>query len=484
MRMATFVLWLMLHVCLGHLGVAQLSAGLLGFTMFRGTALSILISLTAGLNTIGGQAFGAKEYRLVGLVFQRSLGFCLLFSLTIAAVYTQSEWLFNHLGQKPQLAHAAGRFLFLLSPSVVLLAPLLCLQYYWLAQKVSLPSVMSGALSVLVAPAAFWYFIFRKSWGTNGGAIALDVILAFRVVILAIWTVVVNCKKAKAGAMDIAWHGWSVQALRQWGELLKIGMYTILMMSVRGWLFDYYAILSGVLPRPEEAISIFGISLYIFNISMVVARSFNAGLAFAVAHEIGAGNAIQAKYTVRAAFFIMFGVSLLYNCVVLASSKVIGYIWTNDQGVVSRLPSVLLLACATSICQTLAHIFTGVLNGVRRQKEGSRIVSVIYPLLGIPGPWLFSFYLGWGVIGLWTTRLIVVILEVILLGRVVMRLNWEGEVQRAMEVVERQKRDSQPDLPSLLFQAGRSPPDLHRGGEVGPLPDRVSGDTGTTDSAE
>lgn len=55
MRMATFVLWLLLHIFLGHLGIAQLSAGLLGFTVFRGTTVSVLVNLSTGLNTIGGQ---------------------------------------------------------------------------------------------------------------------------------------------------------------------------------------------------------------------------------------------------------------------------------------------------------------------------------------------------------------------------------------------------------------------------------------------
>lgn len=55
MRMSTFLLFLMLHIYLGRLGVTQLSAGLLGFTVFRATVISTLLSMTSALNTIGGQ---------------------------------------------------------------------------------------------------------------------------------------------------------------------------------------------------------------------------------------------------------------------------------------------------------------------------------------------------------------------------------------------------------------------------------------------
>eukprot|EP00803_Ostreobium_quekettii_P002785 evm.model.scf_1364.4 EVM.evm.TU.scf_1364.4 scf_1364:40757-43439(-) len=299
MRMATFVLWLLLHIFLGHLGIAQLSAGLLGFTVFRGTTVSVLVNLSTGLNTIGGQAYGAREYKLVGLVFQRCLAFSCLYSLAIAVLYSQSQWLFSHLDQVKELAMAAGQFLLRISPSTLLISPLYCLHKYWAAQKVTLPGLVAGAVSVFIAPCVFWVFIFRMGWGVNGGALALDVIIAFRLAILTIWSMAINSRKAKTEAEDLAWHGWSLQAFRQWGGLLKIGVYAMLMMSVRGWLFDYFVLIAGILPDAEEAVSIFGISLYLSGILQVVTRALSSGLSFAVAHELGAGDAIQAKYTLQ-----------------------------------------------------------------------------------------------------------------------------------------------------------------------------------------
>ena len=66
-------------------------------------------------------------------------------------------------------------------------------------------------------------------------------------------------------------------------------------------------------------------------------------------------------------------------------------------------------------------------------------MSLLHIFLGIPGPWLFSIYLKLGVLGLWLTRLIIVVLEALFLGFIVWRLNWEHEVERAKDIVQSQK---------------------------------------------
>lgn len=107
------------------------------------------------------QAYGAKEYKLVGLVFQRCLAFSCLYALAIAVLYSQSQWVFSHLGQARELALAAGQFLLRITPTTLLISPLYCLHKYWAAQRVTLPGLVAGAVSVFVAPIVFWFLIFR-----------------------------------------------------------------------------------------------------------------------------------------------------------------------------------------------------------------------------------------------------------------------------------------------------------------------------------
>lgn len=90
-----------------------------------------------------------------------------------------------------------------------------------------------------------WYCVSRLSWDVIGGAIALDVIIGFRVIMLMVWTILINWNKSRSGAEDLTWPGWSLQAFNHWGEIVKLGVYTMMMMSIRGWEFDYFTLMSG-----------------------------------------------------------------------------------------------------------------------------------------------------------------------------------------------------------------------------------------------
>eukprot|EP00803_Ostreobium_quekettii_P002784 evm.model.scf_1364.3 EVM.evm.TU.scf_1364.3 scf_1364:38579-40430(-) len=150
---------------------------------------------------------------------------------------------------------------------------------------------------------------------------------------------------------------------------------------------------------------------------------------------------------VQVASLVMIAVGLLYNGVLAACSRFVGLAWTHDEGVVSKLPPVIWISCFANMGQAVVHIFSGALNGCRRQKEGSWVATLLYGLIGIPGPWLFALSMRWGVAGLWATKLIVVVLEMALLGALVAQLDWQQEVERAMEVVQRTKRGPQGNLP-------------------------------------
>lgn len=108
-------------------------------------------------------------------------------------------------------------------------------------------------------------------------------------------------------------------------------------------------LVAGILPDAEVAVSVFGISLYLFQVSMVIARALNVGLSFGVAHELGGGHPVQAKHMMQVGFCIIMGFALLYNCILVASSNFIGYIWTHDQDVLSQLPRILLISCVANI---------------------------------------------------------------------------------------------------------------------------------------
>lgn len=79
------------HAQVGRLGSFELSAAVLATTCFNVTGLSILSGFAAAMETFCGQAYGAQNYRLVGVVFQRALLLVTLLSALVALLWTQAE---------------------------------------------------------------------------------------------------------------------------------------------------------------------------------------------------------------------------------------------------------------------------------------------------------------------------------------------------------------------------------------------------------
>eukprot|EP00878_Enallax_costatus_P008104 GHUV01008475.1.p1 GENE.GHUV01008475.1~~GHUV01008475.1.p1 ORF type:complete len:241 (+),score=38.86 GHUV01008475.1:355-1077(+) len=105
----------------GHLNdPLALSAVVLSSSLYNILGMSITIGLASAMDTLCGQAFGAKHYKMLGEVQQRARVICWTCCIPIAVLWTFGEPLLVQLGQEKQLAHLAARNLHILIPSLFL----------------------------------------------------------------------------------------------------------------------------------------------------------------------------------------------------------------------------------------------------------------------------------------------------------------------------------------------------------------------------
>ncbi|PKA63496.1 MATE efflux family protein 9 [Apostasia shenzhenica] len=92
----------------GHLGELELSGASLATSFANVTGFSLLLGLGSALDTLCGQAYGAKEYNMLGIHMQRAMLVLCLASVPVAFIWVYTSQLLTALGQSPEISREAG----------------------------------------------------------------------------------------------------------------------------------------------------------------------------------------------------------------------------------------------------------------------------------------------------------------------------------------------------------------------------------------
>ncbi|GMH09427.1 hypothetical protein Nepgr_011268 [Nepenthes gracilis] len=96
---------------LGRLGELALAGGSLAVGFANITGYSILSGLAMGMEPLCGQAFGAKRYKLLGLVLQRAVLLLLLASIPISFLWLSMKKILLFCGQEDGIATEAQSYI-------------------------------------------------------------------------------------------------------------------------------------------------------------------------------------------------------------------------------------------------------------------------------------------------------------------------------------------------------------------------------------
>ncbi|RXH97369.1 hypothetical protein DVH24_036037 [Malus domestica] len=110
---------------LGRLGELQLAGGTLGFTFANVTSFSVLNGLFAAMEPICGQAFGARNIKLLHKALLMTTFLLLLAMLPIWFLWLNVDKILIHFGQQEDISMVAKTYLFYLLPDLVVTS-LLC----------------------------------------------------------------------------------------------------------------------------------------------------------------------------------------------------------------------------------------------------------------------------------------------------------------------------------------------------------------------
>ncbi|KAL1194289.1 Protein DETOXIFICATION 1 [Cardamine amara subsp. amara] len=408
----------------GHNGELQLAGVALASSFTNVSGFSIMFGLVGALETLCGQAYGAKQYEKIGTYTYSAIAsnFPICFLISILWIYI--EKLLISLGQDPDISRVAGSYAFWLIPALFAHAIVIPLTRFLLAQQLVLPLLYSTLTTLLFHIPVCWTLVFVFGLGSNGAALAISVSFWFYAVILSCYVrFSSSCEKT---------HGFvSCDFMSCVKQFFRYGVPSAAMTCLEWWLFELLILCSGLLPNPKLETSVLSICLTTASLHYVIPGGVAAAVSTRVSNKLGAGNPQVARVSVLAGLCLWLVESAFFSTLLFTCRNFVGYAFSNSKEVVEYVADLSPLLCLSFILDGFTAVLNGVARGSGWQHIGAWNNVVAYYLIGAP----VGVYLAFGRElhgkGLWCGVVVGSAVQAIILAIVTASMNWKEQAEKA-----------------------------------------------------
>ncbi|KAJ1270510.1 hypothetical protein BS78_06G057400 [Paspalum vaginatum] len=412
----------------GHLGELALSSASIATSFAGVTGFSLLSGMASSLDTLCGQAFGAKQYHLLGIYKQRAIVVLTLVSLVVAVIWSYTSQILLLFGQDPEIAAGAGSYIRWMIPALFVYGPLQCHVRFLQTQNIVLPVMLSSGVTALNHLLVCWLLVYKIGLGNNGAALANAISYLTNVAILAIYVWL-------APACKNTWKGFSKEAFHNIPVFLRLGVPSALMVCLEWWSFELLVLLSGLLPNPTLETSVLSISLNTGSLAFMIPFGLSAAISTRVSNELGAGRPQAARLATRVVMVLAMVVGILIGLAMILVRNLWGYAYSNEEEVVKYVSKMMPILAVSFWFDCVQCVLSGVARGCGWQKIGACINLGAYYLIGIPAAFCFAFLYHIGGMGLWLGIICALVVQMLLLLILTLRGNWEKEALKAKDRV-------------------------------------------------
>ncbi|XP_011098287.1 protein DETOXIFICATION 18-like [Sesamum indicum] len=378
----------------GHLGELQLAGSNLANSWAAVSGFALMVGLSGALETLCGQGFGAKLYRMLGVYLQASCIITIIFTIIISVLWWYSDFVLTLLHQDPQIAGAAGLYLKYLIPGLFAYGFLQNILRFLQTQCIVLPLVVCSLVPLAFHIGIAYALVHWTGLGYRGAPLAASISLWVSVLMLGLYVV-------KAKEFEQTWEGFTLESLGHVFTNLKIALPSAAMVCLEYWAFEILVLLAGLMPNSEITTSLVAMCVNTEAISYMIAYGLSAAASTRVSNELGAGNSNQAKramavtlkLTVFLAVLVVLALSLGHN--LWAGS------FSDSPVIIDAFASMTPLLVASILCDFVQGILSGVARGCGWQHLAVFINLGTFYFIGMPIASLLGFKFKLHAKGLW-----------------------------------------------------------------------------------
>lgn len=409
----------------GHTGELELAAASIAASFAGVSGTTLIFGLAAALETLCGQAYGAKQYHMLGIYLQRAVFVLYLVALPIAVVWWNMDTVLVFLGQDPEISEMAGVYARYLVPTIFAVATLQPLVKFLQTQSLVLPMAMFSVATLILHVPLCWILIYKVGFGFRGAALASSMSNWMNVLWHALYVKYsAACKKT--------WTSFSVEAFNDLPVFMRLAIPSAVMICLEYWAFEGLVLLSGLLPNPQLETSTLSICLTSTSLLYMVPFGIGAAASTRVGNELGAGRPQAAKGAVAVAVSIGLTEGLLIATSLYTLRSHWGRAFTQEQEIIDYVAACIPLLAIMHLMDSIQGVFSGVARGCGWQAFGAYANLGAYYLVGLPAAVVLAFMYDLKGRGLWLGMIMGMVAQTVTLVVLTCATNWQQQAEDAM----------------------------------------------------
>ncbi|XP_059289614.1 protein DETOXIFICATION 56-like [Lycium ferocissimum] len=410
---------------LGRLGELPLAGATLGFTFANVTGFSVLNGLSGAMEPICGQAFGAKNHKLLHKTLVMATSLLLFVSIPISFLWLNADKILIKFGQQEDISMVAKKYLTYLLPDLVITSFLCPLKAYLTTQNIPIPIMLTSALAVALHIPINVLLSMTK--GLEGISMAYWITDLLITILLAIYVVIAENKKGGK------WNegGWWEQGIYDWIRLLKLAGPCCLTTCLEWWCYEILVLLTGRLANAKQAVGVIAIVLNFDYLVFSVMLSLATCASIRVSNELGADSPGPAYRAAYVSLGLSMVVGFLGGSVMAAARGIWGPLFSHDKGIIRGVKRIMLLMALIEVVNFPLAVCGGIVRGTARPWLGMYANISGFYLLALPLGVIFAFKVQLGLAGLLIGFMVGVVFCLAFLLVLIARIDWVGEANKA-----------------------------------------------------
>ncbi|KAJ8774571.1 hypothetical protein K2173_017017 [Erythroxylum novogranatense] len=401
----------------GHLGELELAGATLANAWYFATGVSLMAGLSGSLETICGQGYGAKQYRMLGIYLQASCIVSFLFSTILSIIWFYTEPIMIILHQDPQIAKSAALYLKYLIPGLFAYGFIQNILRFLQTQSVVMPLVAFSGVPTCIHVGLTYVLVHWTKLGLKGAPLATSISLWTSTLGLAAY--VVFSKRFKH-----TWGGFSSASFSYIHTNLKLALPSAAMSCLEFWAFEVLVLLAGVMPNSEITTSLIATCVNTETIAYMGAFGLSAAVSTRVSNELGASDPDRAKNAMAVCLKLSIVLALIIGLALGVAHNQWAGLFSDSTSIRKGFASMTALLVISITVDSFQAILSGVARGCGLQKLAVIANTVAFYFVGLPVSAILGFKLKLYSQGLWIGLICGLSFQACTLFVILQRVKW------------------------------------------------------------